>query len=183
VYVCEVFATSVTLYEVDPVEYVGPSDDRNVYPVIADPPFAGAVHVTVSTSAEFDAADGAAGVAGAVVGVAEFEVVVGPFPLALTGVIVNVYAVPPLNPGKVNDVEDVVWVVVIGLETIEYEVAALHNVGSEAVQVKFTVPLPKSPPLTPVAVNPVTGHVGARKLSAAEEVIPIFLFAIFISYF
>lgn len=116
------------------------------------------------------------------VGVAEFEVVVGPFPIALTGVIVNVYAVPPLNPGKVNDVEDVVCVVVIGLETIEYEVAGLHNVGSEAVQAKFTVALPKAPPLTPVAVNPVTGHEGAVKLSAAEEVIPIFLFAIFISY-
>ena len=116
------------------------------------------------------------------VGVAAFEVVVGPVPIALTGVIVNVYVIPPLNPGKVNDVEDVVCVVVTGLETIEYEVAALHNVGSEAVQVKFTVALPKAPPLTAVAVNPVTGHVGAKKLSAAEELIPIFLFVIFISY-
>jgi len=154
-----------------------------VYPVIADPPFAGALHVTRSYRATVDAAEGADGVAGAVVGVAAFEVVVGPLPIALIGVIVNVYDTPPLNPGKVNDVEDVVCVVVAGLETIEYEVAGLHNVGSEAVQVKFTVALPKAPPLTPVAVNPVTGHDGAVKLSAAEEVIPIFLFAIFISYF
>lgn len=70
-----------------------------------------------------------------------------------------------------------------GLETIEYEVAGLHNAGFVAVQTKFTVALPKTPPLTPVAVNPVTGQDGAVKLSAAEEVIPIFLFAIFISYF
>ena len=60
--------------------------------------------------------------------------------------------------------------------------AGLHIAGSEVDQLNVAVPLPKTPPLTPVAVNPVTWQ-GARKLSAAEEVIPIFLFAIFISYF
>jgi hypothetical protein len=107
-------------------------------------------------------------------------VVVGPLPTALDGVIVNVYDVPPARPVKESEVEDVVCVVVAGLDTTEYSVAAGESDGS--VQDRFAEPLLNAPPLTPVAVNPVTAF-GSRKLSCAEDLIPIFLFAIFISYF
>jgi hypothetical protein len=107
-------------------------------------------------------------------------VVVGPLPTALDGVIVNVYDVPPANPVKEYEVDVVVCVVVAGLDTIVYSVAAGESEGS--VQARFAEPLLNAPPLTPVAVNPVTAF-GSRKLSWAEDLIPIFLFAIFISYF
>jgi hypothetical protein len=102
--------------------------------------------------------------------------VVGPLPTALDGVIVNVYDVPPARPVKAFVVEVDVCVVVAGLDTIVYSVAAGESDGS--VQAKFAEPLLNAPPLTPVAVNPVTAF-GSRKLSCAEDLIPIFLFAIF----
>ena len=70
----------------------------------------------------------------------------------------------------------VVCVVVAGLDTIVYSVAAGESEGR--VQVRLAEPALNPPPLTPVAVNPVTAF-GSRKLSWAEDLIPIFLFAIF----
>ena len=84
-------------------------------------------------------------------------------PTVLDGVIVNVYAVPPAKPVKeYDDGLVVVFVVVAGLDTIVYSVAAGESDGS--VQAKFAEPLLNAPPLTPVAVNPVTAF-GSRKLS------------------
>ena len=48
------------------------SDDAQVYPVIADPPVAGAVQETASTPADV-VTDGAAGCPGTVVAVIELE--------------------------------------------------------------------------------------------------------------
>ena len=118
------------------------------------------------------------GAPGTVVGVADPDVVVGPLPTALDGVIVNVYAVPPARPVKASVVEAVVCVVVAGSDTTEYSVAAGESDGS--VQARLTEPLLNAPPLTPVAVNPVTA-LGSRKLSWADDLIPICLFDIFYS--
>jgi hypothetical protein len=143
--------------------------------VIADPPLFGAVQEIVFASTPA-VAEADVGAPGTVVGVADPDVVVGPLPTALDGVIVNVYAVPPARPVKANEVEEVVCVVVAGLDTTEYSVAAGESDGS--VQARLTEPLLNAPPLTPVAVNPVTAF-GSRKLSCAEDLIPYFLFAIF----
>ena len=83
-------------------------------------------------------------------------------PTALDGVIVNVYDVPPAKPVKEYEVDVVVFVVVAGFDTIVYSVAAGESDGS--VQARFAEPLLNAPPLTPVAVNPVTAF-GSRKLS------------------
>jgi hypothetical protein len=83
-------------------------------------------------------------------------------PTELDGVTVNVYDVPPAKPVKLYEVDVVVCVVVAGLDTIVYNVAAGESEGS--VQAKFAEPLLNAPPSTPVAVNPVTAF-GSKKLS------------------
>ena len=66
------------------------SEEAQVYPVIADPPFAGAVHETVSWSTPAVAV-GADGVAGTVVtGTAEEASEAAEVPAALLAVTVNV---------------------------------------------------------------------------------------------
>lgn len=66
------------------------SDDAQEYPVIADPPLLDAVHVKLSTPADDDVTATFVGADGTVVGVADADVVDGPFPTAFEGTIVNV---------------------------------------------------------------------------------------------
>ena len=90
VYVCEVFASCVTSKVVAAVVPVLPSEEVQVYPVIADPPVAGAVIVNVSLSTPA-VADGAVIVAGTVVTVTAAEAEeAAEVPAALVAVTVKV---------------------------------------------------------------------------------------------
>ena len=89
-YVCAVFASCPTETDVAAVEPVFPSEDVQVYVVIADPPLFGAVQDTVSLSTPAVAV-GAAIVAGTVVTVtAEDAEDAAEVPAALVAVTVNV---------------------------------------------------------------------------------------------
>jgi hypothetical protein len=75
-----------------PIAFVFPSDDAQIYPVIALPPFAGAVQETVSwsTPAVAVGADGVAGTVDAVILLDADEDKLDP--IAFIAVTVNVYA-------------------------------------------------------------------------------------------
>ncbi len=99
------------------------SDDAHVYPEIALPPVAGAVQETVSASAAVDTV-GAAGVAGTVVAVIEFEAdEARELPDAFVATTVNVYAVFDCKPATVIGDEDPVPVNEPGEDVTVNEVA------------------------------------------------------------
>ena len=91
----------------------------------------------------------------------ELEVVGGPLPYALDGVIVNVYDVSDARPGNVKVVPDVVCVVVGGDDTMEYSVAysAEFHTRSTVVYVGLE------------AVKPVTAGGGGGRVLIELEVV------------
>jgi hypothetical protein len=92
VYVCAVPCSCATTTDVEAVVPDFASDDAQEYPVIAEPPVAGAVQDTVSDARlAFVTADGAPGVAGTVVTVTAADAVdAAEVPAALVAVTVNV---------------------------------------------------------------------------------------------
>jgi hypothetical protein len=85
--------------------------------VIAEPPFEGAVQLTVACPfpGVADTFDGAAGTVAAGVGVTEFDAADGdPVPTAFVAVTVNVYAVPFASPAIVTPVAGGEPVTVVG---------------------------------------------------------------------
>jgi hypothetical protein len=91
----------------------------------------------------------------------ELEVVDGPLPDALEGVIVNVYAVTGVRPVNVKVVSDVVCVVVGGEDTIEYW---------DAYRVEFHTRL-TAVVVGLEAVKPVTAGGGGRRVLIELEVV------------
>ena len=84
------FASCETVTDVEAVDPPFPSEDAQVYPVIAFPPFAGAVQETVSSLTPAVAV-GADGVAGTVVAVTEEDADdAAEVPAAFVAVTVNV---------------------------------------------------------------------------------------------
>jgi hypothetical protein len=141
-----------------------------VYPVIADPPFAGAVQLTVSWFTPAVAV-GADGVAGTVVIVTEEEgSEAAEVPEALVAVTVNVYAVLDSRPVTVSGELAPVAVYPPGDDVAVKDVAGGESSGKE----KDTVAAPSLNGLdvpTSVAVTSV-GALGSRKLSCAEDLRP-----------
>ena len=124
------------------------------------PPFAGAVQVILSTPADGDEADGAAGVAGTVVAVIEPEADDAELvPKAFVAVTVNVYAVFDCNP--VTVIGDVAPVPVKppGDDVTVNEVAAF---GPWAVNATVAAPLLNAL-LVPTSVAvPISGAAGNK---------------------
>jgi hypothetical protein len=102
VYVYVPFTVSVTVTGLVPVA-VTPEEEVTVYPVIADPPVAPAVNVTVTVPPETRDAVPIVGACGTVVAVIEDDALdAGPVALALVAVTANVYDVALCNPVTVK---------------------------------------------------------------------------------
>ncbi len=91
----------------------------------------------------------------------ELEVVDGPLPDALEGVIVNVYAVTGVRPVNVKFVPDVVCVVVGGEDTMEYWDAYRAEFHARLTAVVVGLE----------AVKPVTAGGGGRRVLIELEVV------------
>ena len=160
------FVSPVTVIGLDAPVPVCPPDDVTVYPVIAEPPVAGAVNVTL--------ADALPAVAVPIVGAAGLVVAVmlldaedtDPGPTAVVAVIVKVYAVADCNPSTV--IGDVVPVPVKdpGEDVTVYPV--IGSFPSNTGAVNGTV----ANPLLNARVDPVSDAVpivGASGVDLVDE--------------
>jgi hypothetical protein len=143
-----------------------------VYPVIADPPFAGALQETVSWFTPVVAV-GADGVAGTVViAIAEEAEDAAEVPAAFVAVTVNVTDALAVIPETVTGEDDPVPVCPV-LDVTVKEVAAGESAGKENETV--AAPLPNARPVpTFVAETPV-GANGSKKSFDAWDLLPDFL--------
>ena len=168
-YVCDVFASWVTATLVVPDPTVAPlaSDDAQVYPVIAEPPVAGAVQETASERAEVVTV-GALGVAGTVVAVIEAEALeASEVPDAFVAVTVNVYAVLDCKPVTVSGDDDPVAVYDPGEDVAVNDVAVAP---APAVKVTVADPLLNARPDPASVAETLVGVLGAPL--AEEAIVP-----------
>jgi len=162
--------------------------DAQVYPVIALPPVAGATQVTISVAVcETEVIVGAAGVAGTVVTVTELDAAdAEDVPIAFVAVTVAVVTTPDPKPVITNG-EEAPVTVCVALCTEQYA-DAVKDVAAgpvaDAVKVTLIEPLLYALEVPTFVAVPIVGASGCKKLSCAEDLIPLFLLtAIYYSSF
>jgi hypothetical protein len=108
----------------EPFTLILPGVEVTVYPVIADPPFAGAVNATEACAFPAVAVP-IVGDPGTVEGVTEFEAELGKLlPVAFIAITVNVYAVPLASPVTVIGLAEPFTLILPGFEVAVYPVIA-----------------------------------------------------------
>ena len=172
VYVCAVFASCVTTTDVELVVPVFPSEDAQVYRVIALPPFTGAVQVTVSWLTPAVAV-GAAGVAGTVVTVTASDGSdATDVPAAFVAVTVNVgvadEAIPVTTKGEDAPVAVCPVLAVTVNDVAEGESSGKEN-DTETAPSLNARPVPTSVP------TGLFGFNGSKKSFDAWDFLPAFL--------
>ncbi len=149
-----------------------PSEDAQVYEVIADPPLLGAVQDTVSKSTPVVAV-GAEGVAGTVVTVTAADgSEAAEVPAALVAVTVNVGAAEEAIPVTVSGEDAPVAVCPVLAVTVK-DVAAGESAGKENATV--TAPLLNARPVPTFVALVIVGFNGSKKSFDAWDFLPDFL--------
>ena len=166
------FASCPTETDVADVDPDFPSEDVQLYEVIADPPLFGAVHDTESLSTPAVAV-GAAIVAGFVVTVTAAEAEdAAEVPAALVAVTVNVGVADEAIPVTVKGEDAPVAVCPVLAVTVK-DVALGESAGkenaTETAPALKAVPVPTFVPVTPV------GDSGSKKSFDAWDFLPILL--------
>lgn len=148
-----------------------------MYPVIADPPFAGAVQETASFNADVVTV-GAVGVAGTVVAVMELDAEeASEVPDAFVAVIVNVYAVLDCKPSTTIGDDEPVAVYDPGEDVTLKDVAVAP---APAVKGMLAAPLLNARDVPTSVTVPIVGMPGAP--FAEELMIPRTSVAIYLPF-
>jgi hypothetical protein len=160
-----------------PTTVTGPSEDFTRYPVIVDPPVAGAVQDTVSKLTPVVAV-GAFGAAGTVVANTPADAEdAADVPAALVAVTVNVYVVFDRRPVTVIGEAEELAVNPPGEDVTVYDVAAGESPGNE--KLTLMAPLSNAREVPTFVPTTDTGGFGSSESFCCKDLDPSSFFAIF----